>query len=298
MNALRLALDWTPNINHIGFFVALENDEYEKLGIDLLITDPSTDNYELTPAKKLENGETDIVLCPTESLISYRTKSTPFPMMSIGTVYQRDISAIAVLGSSGITSPNQLDSTHYASYEARYEDAIVAQMIKNDGGKGEFDISYPPKLDIWEGLLQGKSDATWIFLNWEALQAKARGIHIECFAMDDYQVPYSYSPMIAVNETSLKSSRDLYQKFMQASRAGFEFCAANPLEAAGILKKYLPSHDEDINLVEAIEISAKYYFDESGTWGVMKPQVVDDFLAWLKEKGLESSPLRASDVIW
>ena len=70
MNTLRLALDWTPNINHIGFYVAKELGYYRDIDIDLAITNPLDDNYTLTPAKKVELGEADFALCPTESIIN------------------------------------------------------------------------------------------------------------------------------------------------------------------------------------------------------------------------------------
>ena len=54
MKKLTLALDWTPNINHIGFVVAKEKGFYKSLGIDLNIVEPSVDNYKITPAKKVE----------------------------------------------------------------------------------------------------------------------------------------------------------------------------------------------------------------------------------------------------
>ena len=53
MKNLTLALDWTPNINHIGFFVAKEKKFFEKRGINLNIVDPLEDNYQITPAKKV-----------------------------------------------------------------------------------------------------------------------------------------------------------------------------------------------------------------------------------------------------
>ena len=65
MNKIKLALDWTPNINHIGFFVSLENNFYEELGIDLEIVNPLNDNYSITPAKKIELNIVEFALCPT-----------------------------------------------------------------------------------------------------------------------------------------------------------------------------------------------------------------------------------------
>jgi hypothetical protein len=64
------------------------------------------------------------------------------------------------LGNSNINFPKELDGMTYASYQARYEDHIVKQMIRNDGGNGDIQITCPDKLGIWNTLLQGKVDAT------------------------------------------------------------------------------------------------------------------------------------------
>ena len=160
MQKLSLALDWTPNINHIGFFVAQKKGFYQNVKIDIEILEPSSDNYQTTPAKKVELGNADFALCPTESIISYRTKSKPFPLIAIAAVLQNDLSAITAMKDSGINSPKDLDGKIYGSYKARYEDGIVKEMIKNDGGKGDLEIIYPEKLGIWNTHLEGKADAT------------------------------------------------------------------------------------------------------------------------------------------
>ena len=76
---LKLGLDWTPNVNHIGFFVAQAKGFYESHGLELQISNPADDDYALTPAKKIELGLLDFALCPIESVISFRTKEKPFP---------------------------------------------------------------------------------------------------------------------------------------------------------------------------------------------------------------------------
>ena len=127
MHQLSIAIDWTPNINHIGFFVARDKGFYTEEGIDLSIIDPSEDNYAVTPMKKLELGRVDFALCPTESIISYRTKANAFDTLAIATIFQEDLSAITVLEESDIQSPKDLDGKTYSSYQARYEDGIVKE---------------------------------------------------------------------------------------------------------------------------------------------------------------------------
>ena len=176
MKSLRLALDWTPNVNHIGLFVAKELGFYQEVGIDLTLVSPQDDNYQTTPGKKLELRTVDMAIAPFETVISLQNKENKVDALAIYALLQEDISSIATLTITGIRRPKDLDGKLYASYKARYEDHIVQQLIKNDGGKGEMKITYPEKLGIWNTLLEGNADATWIFDNWEGVEAQHKGI--------------------------------------------------------------------------------------------------------------------------
>jgi hypothetical protein len=90
---------------------------------------------------------------------------------------------------SGITRPKELSGKRYASYGARYEGRIVQQMIINDGGDGEYiEDTTMGMLDVWQSLLTGKSDATWVFMAWEGVLAKLAGVELNVFQLDDYKV--------------------------------------------------------------------------------------------------------------
>jgi len=286
MKKLRLALDWTPNTNHTGFFVAREKGFYKDAGIELDIQSPLDDNYSTTPAKKLELGDTDLAIAPTESLISYRTKAKPFAMRAIAALLQEDASAIATLKSSGISRPKELDGKSYASYGARYEDQIVKQMIKNDGGKGELNLHYPDKLGIWNTLVDATYDATWIFTAWEGVEAEKRGIELNTFRLGDYGIPYGYSPVLCAPENQINSDPGSLTAFLQATKRGFEFSVSNPEQAAEILKPELTDHDrQHLDLLKSQTMINDFYVKD-GAWGVMESSVFDPFVEWLKEYDL------------
>lgn len=69
-----LALDWTPNINHVGFFVAAAKGYYSANGLQVRITSPHSDQYKSTPAQRVANGSAQIAICPSESVISYASQ--------------------------------------------------------------------------------------------------------------------------------------------------------------------------------------------------------------------------------
>ena len=178
MTTLKIALDWTPNINHIGFFIAQELGYYKENGIELEVINPLDDNYTLTPGKKLELDLADFAIAPFETVISLNNKKNKVDAIAVFTLLQEDISSIASLKSNDLTSPKLLDGKIYASYKARYEDKIVKELVKNDGGSGNIKITYPDKLGIWNTLIDGKADATWIFDNWEGVEAEGKNIEL------------------------------------------------------------------------------------------------------------------------
>lgn len=289
---LSIALDWTPNVNHIGLFVAQAKGFYEQKGIEVSIVNPLDDQYAQTPAKKLELGFVDFAIAPFESVISYNTKKSPKNFIAVYAVLQEDLSSIATLKSSGIDGPKKMDNTIYASYKARYEDQIVQQMIANDGGKGTFEIIYPEKLGIWNTLLENKADATWIFDNWEGIEATQKKIELNKFTLKSYGIPYGYSPVIIANHSEMLKAKDDYRKFIAATQQGYLFASKYNEESVEILSHYLTDYDRDnIDLLKCIEYSKPFFGNELNC-GKMKEERVNKFVEWLVMNDLESPRLQ------
>ncbi len=288
MTTINLALDWTPNVNHIGFLIAKELGYYQEVGIDLNILNPIEDNYLITPGKKLELGLADFAIAPSETVISLNNKSNPVSAVAVFAILQNDLSKIVALKSSGISSPKHLDGRSYASYKARYEDHIVKEMIKNDGGDGDLNIMYPEKLGIWNTLLTGQADSTWIFDNWEGVEAQDKNVDLYKFSLQDLNIPYGYSPIIITKTEYIKNNRDIAIAFVKATKKGFLYSQKNIAESAEILKKSVTDYDsKNINLEVSLSVTAPHFGDEISC-GRMNDAKVYAFLQWLVKTRLES----------
>jgi ABC-type nitrate/sulfonate/bicarbonate transport system substrate-binding protein len=291
MIKLKLALDWTPNVNHIGFFVAKDLGFYEQKNISLEILNPLDDNYQMTPGKKLELDLADFSIAPFETVISLNNKENKVEAIAIFAILQEDLSCIVTLHNSGIKSPRQLDNLTYASYKARYEDHIVKQMVINDGGIGNLNLIYPDKLGIWNTILEENGDATWIFDNWEGIDAASRGIQLNKFKMADFRIPYGYSPVIFTKKQTLSESKNHCSAFIEASKEGFLYAKENPANSVEILKKYIPDYDlKNIDLHKSLAMTSSHFGDRSNC-GFMKHERVSSFLNWLVENKLEDEKI-------
>jgi ABC-type nitrate/sulfonate/bicarbonate transport system substrate-binding protein len=211
--------------------------------------------------------------------------------VAIFAILQRDLSCIATLNSSNITSPNLLDGKTYASYKARYEDHIVKEMIKNDTGKGDLNIIYPEKLGIWNTLLSGKADATWIFDNWEGIEARGKDIELNKFKLAEFNIPYGYSPIVVTKKENITMQKGLYSKFVKATQNGFLYVKNNLTESTEILSRYVTEYDlKNMDLEEAISFSIPHFGDESNC-GIMEQERVSRFINWLVDRGLEDKAI-------
>lgn len=296
MQTLKIALDWTPNVNHIGLFVAKELGFYSAQGIHLELLNPLDDHYQVTPGKKLELDQADFSIAPFETVISLNNKANRVDAVAIYAILQLDLSCVVSLGDSPVKSMKDLDGRIYASYKARYEDHIIQEMVKNAGGTGQIQLSYPEKLGIWNTLLTGEADATWIFDNWEGVEAATKNITLNKFYLKDYDIPYGYSPVIFTKKEKMHQHLDAYTRFIRATQLGYQFAVENPEKAVALLHPYLTPYDQQaVDLHRALELSSPY-FAEDGNFGHMNPTRVRAFLEWLVEKNLEKPAILQQDL--
>ncbi len=256
MKDIAVALDWTPNTNHAGFYVAKAKGFYADAGLNVALLSPHLDEYKDTPASKLTSGKAQFAVTPSETVISFHTNTAEEKpkIVAVATLLQDSTSAIVTLKSSGIDKPAQLDGKRYASYAARFEGRIVQQMIRNDGGKGDYIELVPPMLGIWNTLLTGDADATWIFSAWEGIQAKRKGIELNSFKLEDYNIAYGYSPVLITLPSTLSDDADMVKAFLAATSKGYKFAVENPKAAAELLVKQVAEDTASCPLPQPLEL--------------------------------------------
>ena len=225
---VRLALDWTPNTNHLGFFVAQERGWYEEAGVELeVLPYGSTAPEAILAAHQAECG------------ISFQDSMTfavaaGAPVVSVMAILQHTAQDIAVLADSGIERPKDLDGKIYAGFGYPNEVPTLQSVIRADGGKGTFDVV---TLDTaaYEALYSKRADFVITFAAWEGIEATQRGIDLRTFRFTDFGFPDFYQVVLACDRDWLAKDPSAAKAFVSATARGFGFAALNPDEAAAIL---------------------------------------------------------------
>jgi ABC-type nitrate/sulfonate/bicarbonate transport system substrate-binding protein len=280
-----LQLDWTPNTNHTGFYVAQQKGYYEEAGINLKIlpySEAAADT--IVGAGKANCGITSQDNLPVA--VAAGTNE-----VSVMPILQHQVNALIVKKDSEFKSPKDLSGATYGGFGLPFEVPVVDEMIKHDGGKGEVK-NVILNTGAYEAVYNGSVDTSLAFKTWELIEAADRGIELREFPVQDHGVPDTYNVVLACNGDWLKENPELAKAFVQATAKGFEFAVEDPKAAAKILIEANPGAFPTEQLVyQSADMLAKsYYADEAGNFGCQTKARWTEYPTWLYEQGILVDP--------
>lgn len=261
---VKLALDWTPNTNHTGIYVAQQKSYYKSHGIDLELLPYSS---AATPEQLVATGQAEFGISFTESVTAARAVGQP--LVSIGAVIQHNTSALVTLKSSGLDSVAKLAGKRYAGFGAPYEEPIIRQIL-SCGGAAKTDFqNVTTDVDPVEALKSGKFDFAWVYMGVEGIQAQHAGTNLNTFALNDYCIPDYYSPVVISSASFLQQHGDIAKRFLAATAEGYTYAVQHPSEAADLLMQANKGQLDDAGFVHASQdYQSKQYMADARCWGV------------------------------
>lgn len=287
-----MVLDWTPNTNHTGLFVALENGYYKEQGLDVDIIQPP----EGGAATLVATQKADFGISYQEEVTFAKTSDDPLPIKAVATVIQHNTSGFAAPKDKNIKSPKDFEGKVYGGWGSPAEDAILDAVMKKEGK----DFKNLKVVNIGDDdfftATSKNIDFAWIFEGWTGIEANQRGVELDYIPIGevDKRLDY-YTPLIISNEKLLKEKPEVAKKFLEATKKGYEYAIENPKEAAKILIKHAPEIDENL-AIKSQEYLAKKYIDDANRWGEMKDSVWNNYTGFLKEYKLINKDLKPSEA--
>lgn len=281
-------IDWTPNTNHTGIYVALEKGFYEQERIDLQILTPPEQSTDALVA----SGKADFGISFQDSICMAMNENENFPILAIATIIQHNTSGILSLKEKGIDSFKNLEGKVYATWDNVLEQAIISQVMKNEGGDFSKVKLYHSYVTDALSAIQTNVDAVWVFEAWDVIQAKIKGIDYNFIKFKDVEPKLDfYTPVIISSTKYLKQNPDVAKRFLNATKKGYEYAIQNPEESAKILYKYAPEYDLNM-LIESQKYLANEYKAEVERWGYIDSKRWNDFFNWAYENGIITKNLK------
>ncbi|MEW4354822.1 ABC transporter substrate-binding protein [Streptococcus pneumoniae] len=276
-------LDWTPNTNHTGLYVAQEKGYFKEAGVDVDIKLPPEDSS----SDLVINGKAPFAISFQDSMAKKLEKGAE--MTAVAAIVEHNTSGIISKSSAGITNPKDLVEKTYGTWNDPIELAMVETLVKDQGGDVE-KVKKVPNTDSNSitPIENGSFDAAWIYYGWDGILAKSQGIETNFFYMTDYakELDY-YSPVIIANNTYLKEHKEEARGVIQAIKKGYQYAMEHPKEAADILIKHAPALEKERAFVEESQAYlSQHYAEKKETWGRFDAKRWNAFYDWAEKNGV------------
>lgn len=288
LSDITFVLDWTPNTNHTGIYVALEKGYYEDAGLNVDVVQPSDSGAEAL----VGSGKAQFGISFQDTQASNWVSDDPMPFTTVAAVLQHNTSGIISAKDDQITSAKDLAGKRYATWNNDIEMAVILDVIEKDGGNPDQVEMLPESItDEVSALTADTVDAIWVYEGWAVQSAISREFDYNYFAFRDIDDTFDYyTPVIIANDSYLEEHADEAKAFLAATAKGYEFAVENPDEAADILLEAAPELDEDL-----VKLSQNYmadqYIADADQWGYIDAGRWNKFYSWLNEKGLVDGTL-------
>ncbi len=274
---ITFVLDWTPNTNHTGIYVALENGYYEEAGLNVTIQQPPEDGA----ASLVASGKAQFGVDFQDYLAAAYASDSPLPVTAVAALIQHNTSGIISMKDKGIASPKDMESHSYATWELAIEQSILKDCVESDGGDFSKVELIPSTVTDTITAIQTNVDSVWIYYAWDGIACDVAGLDTNYFAFKDIDPAFDYyTPVLIANNSFLENDSESAKAFLEATAKGYEYAIEDPEAAADILLKYAPELDEEI-----VKASQKWLADEyiadAEKWGVFDSDRWNAFFDYL-----------------
>lgn len=278
---LTFVLDYTPNTNHSGIYVAIAKGYYADENLDVEVVQPPEDGADAL----VGTGKAQVGMSYQDVMANYLGSDDQLPVTAIAATIQHNTSGIMSRAGEGIDRPKGMEGKRYGTWDQDVEKAMVKSVVETDGG--DFSkVQLVPSGDEVSGLKSNQFDCVWGYEGWGLQNAKLQDLSCDYWSFRSIDSVFDYyTPVVVANNDFLSEQPEAAKAFLRATKKGYEFCVTNPDEAAQILVDAAPETDAELAKASA-EYLADQYTADASSWGIIDPQRWAAFYTWMNDNQL------------
>jgi putative hydroxymethylpyrimidine transport system substrate-binding protein len=283
-----LTLDFYPNPDHAGIYMAQKRGYFEDAGLDVTIQTPSDP---AAPIKQVAAGRTDLAISYEPEVLLAHERG--LDVLAVGAIVDTPLTSMIWLEKSGIGGIAGLEGKTIATAGIPYQDAyletILARADLTPGDVKTVNVGY----GLLPALVGGRAQAMLGgFRNVEGVDLRLRGKNPVVTPVDRLGVPTYDELVLVANRGELEQDPEAIRLFLGALARGTAAAAENRTATTDALLE--ANSDLDRRLTEAEVVATLPLLSRSGR---MDPAKWTEFIAWMNENGQISSRPRPAEVL-
>ena len=293
-DSLLLALDFYPNPDHAGIYMAQELGYYEEAGLDVGIeapTDPSL------PIKQVAAGKTDLAISYEPELILARESG--LDVVAIGALVNTPLTSMIWLEKSGINGVPSLKGKTIAYAGIPYQEAFLETILARGGLTSSEVKAVNVGFNLLPAVVSGSADAMLGgFQNVEGVDLRERGLKPVITPVDQLGVPTYDELILIANRETLEAEPEKFRLFLAALERGTDAAVAQPNAATQAILAANPTLEPKLTKAEVEAtlplLGARV---EGQPYGYMDPAAWDEFAGWMRDNELIESLPKAAELL-
>lgn len=292
--SLSLALDFYPNPDHAGIYVAQERGFFEEAGLDVSISAPSDPS---APLKLVASGKSDLAITYEPEVVLAHDQG--LPVVAIAALVNRPLTSLIWLQSSGIKGVADLEGKTVATAGIPYQEAFLKTILE----RAKVDPSTVRPVNVGFGLLPalvgGQAQAMLGgFSNVEGVDLQQRGKAPVITPVDQLGVPTYDELVLVANREELEAEPEPFRLFIAALERGTDAAVADPAAATAAIT----AANQDLEpKLTAAEVEATLPLlgarDGDRPYGYMDPAQWEEFAAWMRDEELIEGLPKAPELL-
>jgi putative hydroxymethylpyrimidine transport system substrate-binding protein len=281
--ALALTLDFYPNPDHAGIYMAQKLGYFQEAGLDVEIHTPSDP---AAPLKLLAAGRTDLAVSYEPEIILAREQG--LDVRAVAALVNRPLTSMIWLKKSGIGGIGGLRGKTIATAGIPYQDAYLKTILS----RAKLAPSDVKTVNVGFGLLPallgGQAQAMLGgFSNVEGVDLRLRGSDPVVTPVDKLGVPSYDELVLAAQGKRLREDPEAIRLFVAALARGTAAAAANPKAAEKALLEANPDLDPKLTRAE-LAATLPLLDPPRGKrpYGYMDPALWSEFAGWMRDNEL------------
>jgi putative hydroxymethylpyrimidine transport system substrate-binding protein len=277
-----LTLDFYPNPDHAGIYMAQKLGYFRDAGLDVSIDAPSDPS---APIRLVAAGQTDLAISYEPEVMLARQHG--LDVVAIGALVNRPLTSMIWLKKSKIAGIGDLRGKTIATAGIPYQDAFLKTIL----ARANLSPAAVKAVNVGFGLLPalvgGRAQAMLGgFLNVEGVDLRRRGKNPVVTPVDKLGVPTYDELVLVANRKRLQEDPEAFRLFIAALARGTAAAVKSP--AAATKAVLGANHDLEPKLTGAeVKATLPLLQPRSGNpYGYMDPARWRAFIGWMRDNGL------------